>query len=209
VGVFRVPENGGDPEVVVRAEKDNIYHRPTPLARTNDLLIGTGTHDEPSIGVVDLETGGRTTIALNARLVEHDPPGHESIADEGKPLIWRQRHSMRAEGECAHDVDGPILADPGQHRVALSAALGNVGHHPRLGDDELGYARTIVHRDAAKYRHRRFHLTGARIERSRHQHVLPRIDAGRTDTVCASRLIDPAAVQTQMTGTRYGSNRRS
>ena len=133
-GIMRVPSGGGQPELIVPLQKDEMMFRPQMLPGINAVLftlasVGTGDQwDAASAVVQSLDTGTRTTLVAGASDVRYVPSG-----------LGSPKRGEREGGHLVYAVSGVVFARAFDlSRLAVTGSAVSVVEGVRRGGGDLG-----------------------------------------------------------------------
>ena len=118
-GILRVSENGGEPEVVVAVEGDELAHGPQMLPGGTTLLFTLADNlewNDVMIVAQSLETGERRTLVEGGSDARYAPSGHLVYA------IAENLVAVRFDAERVELLGGAVPVVEGVLRSSLSAA---------------------------------------------------------------------------------------
>ena len=132
--IMRIPASGGQPEVIVPLENQQIAFRPQMLPGANAVLftLGSGGSSEPwekaTVVVQSLDTGTRTTLVEGASDARYVPSG-----------LGSTKRADRARGHLVYAVSGVVFARAfDASRLAVTGGAVSVVQGVRRGGGNVG-----------------------------------------------------------------------
>jgi hypothetical protein len=127
-GIFRVPANGGEPELVIAARDGETLYGPSMLPGGDTLLFTSGqppNWDAAQVVAESLSTGERTVLVSGGSDARYVPTGHLVYAlDDGLFAVPFDAGNLAVSG-------GPVPLLQGLFRATALSAASNYG----LADD--------------------------------------------------------------------------